>query len=87
MKYHTRKEKLLVPETSRPLYFSVTTVLSMIEKIIGEKLNISLEKEQDLLTFLRRPEDFTSNVIIQGKIKDLNTLLVILEEENKDAFE
>jgi hypothetical protein len=59
----------------------------MIEKIIGEKLNISLEKEQDLLTFLRRPEDFTSNVIIQGKIKDLNTLLVILEEENKDAFE
>jgi hypothetical protein len=84
MRYKIPEEKLLVPEPSRPPYFSAKTALKLIEKIIGEKLDINIDKEEDVLLLLKKPEDYTSDDVIKERISELNTLLLMLEGEASD---
>lgn len=78
MKYPTREEMIFTPESKPAPYFSVKLVLGLVEKIIGEKLDVAIEKEEELLRFLRSPEFYTDNISIRGKITELNTLLLLL---------
>lgn len=55
-----------------------TNAMNLINEIIDEDINIELKSDDDLLKFMKTPEDFTSNESVINKIKDIKSLLDIM---------